>query len=65
MNCILCKTDYYKIISTSNCINDITSKEYYLKNDIAIPCEENCLTCSDGKTPLDINNEIIKIIIII
>ena len=56
MNCILCKTDYYKIIDTNNCINDITNKGYYLKNDLAIPCEENCLTCSDGESSLNENN---------
>ena len=57
MNCITCITDYYKIVDTNNCITDITVQGYYAKGEIAYPCEENCLTCSDGQKPLDENDE--------
>jgi len=56
MNCILCKDGYYKIINTNNCINDITNKGYYLKDNTAIPCSGNCLTCSDGEVDIAENN---------
>ena len=56
MNCNLCKSGYYKIINTSNCIDDITNKGYYLNDNIAFPCEENCLTCSNGKADINENN---------
>ena len=56
MNCITCISGYYRIIDTNNCITDLTNNGYYLKNNLAIHCEDNCLTCSDGKTPLEENN---------
>ena len=56
MNCILCKDGYYKINNTNNCINDITNKGYYLKDNIAILCAESCLTCSDGEADIAENN---------
>ena len=56
MNCISCIEDYYRKIDTNNCITDITNQGYYAKGDIAYPCEENCLTCSDGKTKINENN---------
>ena len=56
MSCITCINGYYRIIDTNNCITDLTSKGYYLKNNLAVLCEENCLTCSDGEAPLEENN---------
>jgi len=56
MNCITCIEGFFLLNGTNNCIDDITSKGYYGKDNIAYPCEENCLTCSDGKTPLTENN---------
>ena len=56
LNCILCNIDYYKIKNTNNCINNITNKGYYLKNNFAFPCKGNCLTCSGGETFLYENN---------
>ena len=56
MNCLTCINEYYKIKDTKNCITDITNNGYYLKDNIAIPCEENCLTCSDGPSPINENN---------
>ena len=54
MNCNLCKANYYKINGTNNCYkDDILSKGYYLKNNLFFSCEENCLTCSNGKTILN------------
>jgi hypothetical protein len=54
MNCELCKTNYYKINGTNNCYkNDILSQGYYFKNNLFFSCEENCLTCSNGKTILN------------
>ena len=51
MNCVLCKTNYYKINGTNNCYkNDILDQGYYFKSNLFFPCEENCLTCSNGKT---------------
>ena len=56
MNCITCKNGYYKKVDTNNCINDITNKRLYQKDGIAYPCEDNCNTCSFGKTELTENN---------
>ena len=53
MNCLTCINDYYILINTTNCITDITNNGYYLKDNIAYPCEENCLTCSNGQTIID------------
>lgn len=51
MNCELCKTNYYKINGTNNCYkDDILNQGYYFKDNLFFPCEENCLTCSNGKT---------------
>ena len=52
MNCITCINDYYFIFedNKNNCYNiTIINKGYYLKNNLFYPCDENCLTCSDGK----------------
>ena len=56
MNCITCIDGFFLLNGTNNCIDDITSKGYYGKNNIAYPCEDNCLTCSNGKTALNSNN---------
>ena len=48
MNCILCKEDFHKLNGTNNCYK-ILNESFYLKDDIFYPCDENCLTCSDGK----------------
>ena len=56
MNCIKCSNGFFILSGTNNCINDITNKGYYLKNNIAYPCEDNCLTCSNGKTRITNNN---------
>ena len=56
MNCILCAEGFYKINGTNNCINDITNKGYYGINGIAYPCENNCLTCSNGMNYINENN---------
>ena len=53
MNCLTCINDYYMIINTTNCITDITNNGYYLEDNIAYPCEENCLTCSAGQSSID------------
>ena len=54
MNCILCKDYFYKINGTNNCYDDsLKDQGYYLKNDLFYPCEENCKTCSNGKTITD------------
>ena len=54
MNCKLCKANYYKINGTNNCYkDDILEQGYYLKNNLFFQCEENCLTCSNGKTLLN------------
>ena len=53
MNCLTCINDYYILFNTTNCITDITNNGYYLKDNIAYPCEENCLTCSNGQTTID------------
>ena len=51
MNCESCITDYYKKNGTNNCYNiDLLNEGYYLKDNLFYKCEENCLTCSDGKT---------------
>ena len=50
MNCINCKNNFYKIDGTNNCYNiTILNNGFYLKNEIFYPCDEKCLTCSDGK----------------
>ena len=50
MNCISCKDNFYKINGTGNCFDDtLLSKEFYLKNLLFYPCDDNCLTCSDEK----------------
>ena len=56
MNCLLCKEGLFKIYETNNCIDDITNKGYYGINGVAYPCERNCLTCSNGKTAINVNN---------
>ena len=56
MNCILCAEGYFKLSGTNNCIDDITNKGYYQINGIAYPCEDNCLTCFNGKAGLTENN---------
>ena len=50
MNCILCKQNFYKLIGTNNCYNRASLVEgFYFKENMFYPCNENCLTCSDGK----------------
>ena len=50
MNCILCKDNYYKLNGTNDCYN-ITSlnKSFYFKENMFYHCDNNCLTCSEGK----------------
>ena len=52
MNCLTCIKDYYFIFGNNkrNCYNiTIINKGYYFKEDLFYPCDENCLTCLDGK----------------
>jgi len=50
MNCISCKDKFYKLNGTNNCYNKSTLNEsYYFKDNIFFICDENCLTCSEGK----------------
>ena len=50
MNCILCKDDYYKLNGTNNCYNKtLLNESYYFKEDMFFHCDDNCLTCSEGK----------------
>ena len=52
MNCITCTNNYYFIYGTnkSNCYNiTLLNKGYYLKDNFFYPCDDNCLTCSEGK----------------
>ena len=50
MNCIVCKDNFYKMNGTNDCFDVSLLKDgFYLKNNIFYPCEDTCLTCSDGK----------------
>ena len=56
MSCIECKENFYKINGTDNCFNkSLLEENYYLKNNIFYPCDENCLTCSDEKNETSSN----------
>lgn len=46
-NCDTCKTGFYKIEGTNNCV-DTTPQYYYKDNDIYKPCDVSCETCSGG-----------------
>jgi hypothetical protein len=49
-NCLTCKTGYYKLMSTSNCINVLPNNHYLNTNlNEYRPCYASCYTCSaDG-----------------
>ena len=50
MNCISCKSNFYKINGTNNCVdNSVLSQGFYFKNNAYYFCDGSCLTCSDGK----------------
>ena len=50
MNCITCKENLYKMNGTDNCYDvSIINKGYYFKDNLFYQCDENCLTCSEGK----------------
>ena len=50
MNCISCQNNFYKLNGTNNCYDSaLITERLYLKNGIYYPCDESCLTCSDGK----------------
>ena len=50
MNCISCKDDFYKLNETNNCYNKtLLNESFYFKDDMFYPCDDNCLTCSEGK----------------
>ena len=50
MNCIECKEYLYKMNGTDNCYDvSIINKGYYFKDNLFYQCDENCLTCSEGK----------------
>ena len=56
MNCILCKNDFYKLNGTNNCYNRTAlNNSFYFKEDMFYHCDENCLTCSDGKNDISHN----------
>ena len=56
MNCILCKENYYKINGTNICFdNSLLNEGFYFKDDLFYQCDENCLTCSDGKDEISNN----------
>ena len=56
MNCILCKENYYKINGTNLCFNNsLLNEGFYFKDDLFYQCDENCLTCSDGKDEISNN----------
>ena len=54
MNCILCKEGFYKLNGTNNCYKTLNNN-FYFKENIFYPCDENCLTCSDGKNNISNN----------
>ena len=50
MNCIMCQEGFYKLNGTDNCYNmTFLNKSYYFKDNMFFNCDENCLTCSEGK----------------
>ena len=56
MNCILCKENYYKINGTNMCFNNsLLNEGFYFKDNLFYQCDENCLTCSDGKDEISNN----------
>ena len=66
MNCILCKDSFYKLNGTNNCYNrTLLNESYYFKDNMFFHCDDNCLTCSDGRNETsnnclscDINKEL-------
>ena len=54
MNCIICQTNFYKLNGTNNCYKTLNNN-FYFKENIFYPCDENCLTCSDGKNNISNN----------
>ena len=66
MNCISCKSGFYKLNGTNNCYNRTSLNEsYYFNGNMFFHCDENCLTCSEGKNETsnnciscDINKEL-------
>lgn len=56
MNCISCKDDFYKLNETNNCYNKtLLNESFYFKDDMFYPCDDNCLTCSEGKNEISNN----------
>ena len=52
MNCITCKHNYYFIFgdNKSNCYDKtLINNGYYFKDNLFYLCDNNCLTCSEGK----------------
>ena len=50
MNCILCKNYFNKLNGTKDCYDKtILNESFYLKENIPYRCDDNCLTCSEGK----------------